>query len=65
MKKKLCQKFSVLKKKSQEIATIAYNMKGCLRYSIFIFWISPNIPKYTYGQLPFEQHYRIKGAGEH
>jgi hypothetical protein len=38
-------------------------MKGCLRSSTFIFWISPNIAKYTYGQLPFEQHHRIKGGG--
>jgi hypothetical protein len=37
--------------KSLKIARIAYNMKGFLRFSIFIFWISPNLTKYTYGWL--------------
>jgi hypothetical protein len=36
-------------KKLQIIAIIAYNMKGCLRFYIFIFWISPNLATYVYG----------------
>jgi hypothetical protein len=31
-----------------EIASIAYSMKGGLRFSTFIFWILPNLAKYTY-----------------
>jgi hypothetical protein len=30
-------------KKIRQKATIAYNMKGCLRFSIIIFWVSPNL----------------------
>ncbi len=42
----------------------AYNMKGCLRLSTFIFAIWPNLAKYTYGQLPFEQHHKIEKKKE-
>jgi hypothetical protein len=31
-----------------KIASIAYSMKGCLRFFTFIFWILPNLAKYTY-----------------
>ncbi len=31
-----------------KIASIAYSMKGCLRFYTFIFWILPNLAKYTY-----------------
>jgi hypothetical protein len=27
-------------------------VKGCFRFGTFIFWISPNLAKYTYGLLP-------------
>jgi hypothetical protein len=55
-KKKLCHKFPIYKKKFTkrlnfllpQIVTMAYNMKGCLRFSTFIFWISSNLAKYTY-----------------
>jgi hypothetical protein len=35
-------------------------MKGCLRFYIFIFWISPNLAKYTFRILTFEQHCKIE-----
>jgi hypothetical protein len=44
----------------QKIAIIAYNMKGCLRFYTFIFWISPNLAKYTFGIFTFEQHCKIE-----
>jgi hypothetical protein len=46
-----CHKFQVFFK-GKKIATIAYNMKGYLRFSTFIFWISPNLAMYTYGMIP-------------
>jgi hypothetical protein len=42
-----------------KVATIAYNMKVHLIFYIFIFWISPNFAKYTYGLSPLEQHHKI------
>jgi hypothetical protein len=39
-------------------------MKGCLRLCTFIFAIWPNLAKYTYGQLPFEQHHKIEKKKE-
>jgi hypothetical protein len=44
-----------------KIASIAYNIKGCLRFYTFIFWISPNLAKYTYGWLSLEQQHKIGG----
>jgi hypothetical protein len=38
--------------KYEQIVTIAYNVKGCFTFDTFIFWISPNLAKYTYGLLP-------------
>jgi hypothetical protein len=32
----------------QKIATIAYNMKGCFRFSTFMFSLSKHLAKYTY-----------------
>ncbi len=43
-----------------KVATIAYNMKVHLRFYTFIFWISPNLAKYTYGLSPLEQHHKIE-----
>jgi hypothetical protein len=34
-------------------------MIGCLRFSAFVFWILPNLAKYTYGWSPLEQHHKI------
>ncbi len=56
-----------LKKESQndfflifkKITTIAYNMKGCLRFSNYIFWILPNFTKYTYWWSSLEQHHNL------
>ncbi len=42
-----------------KIITIAYNVKGCLRFSNFIFWILSNVAKYDYGWSPLEQHQKI------
>ncbi len=55
-----CEKTGVNPPKLPTIATIAYNMKGCLRLSTFISWKSPNLVKYTYGWSPLEQHHKIK-----
>jgi hypothetical protein len=52
-------KFPVFKKILKKLPQSAYNMKGCSRISTFIFAIWPNLAKYTYGQLPFEQHHKI------
>jgi hypothetical protein len=41
--------------KFPKITTIAYNMKGC-----FIFWICPNLVKYTYRVWSLEQHHKIE-----
>ncbi len=49
------------KNKLPKITAIAYNLKGCLRFHTIIFWISPNLAKYTYGLLPLEQHHEIEG----
>jgi hypothetical protein len=46
-------------KKSPKIATIAYNLKECSRFSTFIFGISPKLIKYNYGSLPLEQNHKI------
>jgi hypothetical protein len=40
--------------KSREMVTIACKLKGCLRLSTFIFWILPNLAKFTYGSTPIE-----------
>jgi hypothetical protein len=56
-----CCKFPVLLKNiRQKIITIAYNMKGCLRFSTFIFWSSPKLTKCSYGWFPPEQHHKIE-----
>jgi len=35
-------------------------MKGCFKFYTFIFWISPNLVKYTYRLLSLEQHHKIE-----
>jgi len=47
-KKSLKTIFKILKK-TQQIPTIAYNMKGCLRLPTFIFFKIAKLTKYTYG----------------
>jgi hypothetical protein len=37
-------------------------MEGYLRFSIFIFLISLNLAKFTYGLLPLEQYHKIWGG---
>jgi len=44
----------------KKLTTIAYKMKGYLKLSTFIFWILPNLAKYTYRSLPLEQHQKEK-----
>ncbi len=39
--------------------TIAYNMKRCLRFSIFIYWVSPNLANCTYGWSSLKQYHTI------
>ncbi len=39
---------------------LQYDMKGCLRFYSFIFWISSNSAKYTYGLSPLEQQRKIE-----
>jgi hypothetical protein len=43
-----------------KIVMIAYNMQGCLRFYTFMFLISPDLAKLTYGLLPLEQHHKIE-----
>jgi hypothetical protein len=45
--------------------TFDYNMKEGLRFSTFIFWISPKLAKHTYGWLPLEQHHKIEKKKTH
>jgi hypothetical protein len=40
---------------------ITYNMTECIRFFIFILWVSPNLAKCTYGWLLLEQHHKITG----
>jgi len=42
-----------------KIATVDSYMKGCLRFSTFIFSIFSNLAKYTYGLLPLKQPQKI------
>jgi hypothetical protein len=39
--------------------------EGGLRLSTFIFWIFPNLVKYTYRWLPLEQHHKIGKKTNH
>ncbi len=45
-------------KKLPKVVTIVYNMKVCLRFSTFIFWISPNLSKHIYGWSSLKQHHK-------
>jgi hypothetical protein len=47
-------------KEIRKLAKISYNIKAWLRFSTFIFWISPNLAKYIYGWLPIEQYHKIE-----
>jgi hypothetical protein len=40
--------------------TIAYNMKGCLRFYTFIFLILLNLAKFMYGLSLIEQHHEVE-----
>ncbi len=53
------------KKTIKRIATIAYDMKGCLRFSTSTFWILPILATYTYGLLPLAQHHKTEGKKKH
>jgi hypothetical protein len=63
-------KFPVLKKKSSKKeknsknspknATIAYHIKGCLRFYTFIYKKSPNLAKHMYVLSPPEQYHKIQ-----
>jgi hypothetical protein len=57
---KNCQKTTKNLKKSTKITTIAYNLKVCLRFYIFIFWISPSLAKHSYELSPLEHHHNLK-----
>ncbi len=39
--------------------------KGCLRFSTFMFLISPNLAKYTYGRSALEQYHKIEKRKKH
>jgi hypothetical protein len=41
-------------------STFEYNLKGGLRFSTFIFWVSPKLAKHIYGWLLVEQHHKIE-----
>ncbi len=36
-----------------------HGTRGAWDFSTFIFWISPNLAKYSYGWSPLEQHHKI------
>jgi hypothetical protein len=57
---KKTQETKKVSKKHPKITTIASNMKGCFKFYTFIFWISPNLVKYTYRLLSLEQHHKIE-----
>jgi len=63
-KKIFCHKFPVFltpqkKKRSQKGPSIAYNMKGCLRFSTVMFQKLPN-----FGQIQVKQHHKIGKKGK-
>jgi hypothetical protein len=64
-KKKKKKKGVRKKKKSKKFVTIVYNIKGCLRFSTFMFLISPNLAKYTYGRSALEQYHKIEKRKKH
>ncbi len=43
-----------------KIVIVAYNRKGCLRFSNFILWVVPNLAKYAYGWSSLEQYWKIE-----
>jgi hypothetical protein len=65
--KKYFQKWNILFevlyfrwKQLPKIFTIAHNMKGCLRFYIFIFLILLNLAKFMYGLSLIEQHHEVE-----
>ncbi len=52
--KKIRQKRIILIQKAENILTIVYNMKGCLKNFIDILLITPNLAKHSYGRLPMD-----------
>jgi coproporphyrinogen III oxidase len=48
----------------KKITTIAYNMKGCLKFSAFLLWILPKLTKYTYKWQPLEQKKKMHIGNE-
>jgi hypothetical protein len=43
-------------KKTQKLSQLPNNMKGCLRFYIFVFLIPPKSAKYTCGPLPLKSN---------
>jgi hypothetical protein len=62
LKQKIFAKTEIFTLKSQNFATVAYHMKKeCLRFSIFIFLISPNLAKcVSFCISRLEQHHKIE-----
>jgi hypothetical protein len=46
-------------RKLPQIVAFVYNKKGVYNFSTFIFSISPNLAKYSYGWLASEQHHKF------
>jgi hypothetical protein len=61
---RICRKYfekkNTLSKNSLKFSTVAYNIKEYLKFPSFIFWILPNLAKYTSGRLPIKQHHKIE-----
>jgi hypothetical protein len=47
-------------KNTTKITTIAYNLKMCLNFFIFIFWILLNFAKHKYRLSPFKHQHEIE-----
>ncbi len=62
LNRKYSPKTDIFTLKSPNFATVAYHMKkGCLRFSIFIFLISPNLAKCVFFRISrLEQHHKIE-----
>jgi hypothetical protein len=58
--KDILKKKNILSKKSLKFSTVAFNIKEYLKFPSFIFWILPNLAKYTYGRLPISNITKLK-----
>jgi hypothetical protein len=48
------------KNKCHKLPQISFNMMGCFKFYTSMFWISPNLAKYTCELSTIEQHHEIE-----